>query len=138
VENNTLGEAALVVINEYGEENFKGIFLSEPKKQGTSRVYRKGFNTTNRSKLTVCATFKNLVETKKLKLASKPLVSQLKNFIASGGSYAAKLGEKDDLVMSLLLTVRMAVLIREFDASLDDRMPQDEQELILPMPFLMS
>jgi hypothetical protein len=40
--------------------------------------------------------------------------------------------------MSLLLTVRMAVLIREFDASLDDRMPQDDQELILPMPFLMS
>lgn len=138
VENNTLGEAALVVINEYGEEHIKGIFLSEPKKPGVSRVFRKGFNTTNKSKLTSCAKLKNLVETKRLKIASKPLVSQLKTFVAHGGSYAAKLGERDDLVMALILTIRMAMIIREFDAKLDDRYEFDDQDLILPMPFLMS
>lgn len=138
VENNSLGEAALVVIDEFGEENIKGIFLSEPKRPGATRSFRKGFNTTNKSKLSACAKLKNLIETKKLQLASKPLVSQLKTFVASGGSYAAKLGDQDDLVMSLLLTVRMAMVIREFDASLDDRIGHDEQELILPMPFLMT
>ena len=47
VENNTLGEAALVAIEEYGEDDIRGVFLSEPGKQGTSRRYRKGFNTSN-------------------------------------------------------------------------------------------
>ena len=31
VENNTLGEAALVPIQDIGEENISGYFLSEPK-----------------------------------------------------------------------------------------------------------
>ena len=48
VENNTLGEAALISISEIGEENLKGIFLSEPKSMGNSSRYRKGFNTTNK------------------------------------------------------------------------------------------
>ena len=138
VENNTLGEAALIVIKDYGEENIKGIFLSEPKKPGATRAYRKGFNTTNKSKLAACAKLKHLIEHKKLKLASKPLISQLKTFVALGGSYAAKLGEQDDLVMSLMLCVRMAMLVREFDATLDDRMPENDDEMVLPMPFLMS
>ena len=136
VENNTLGEAALVAIDEYGEENIKGIFLSEPGKIGTSRRYRKGFNTSNKSKLSACAKFKNLVETKKLHIASKALISELKTFVASGSGYAAKLGETDDLVMSMLLAVRMAMFLREYDPNLDEKL-KDGQELIMPMPFIM-
>ena len=136
VENNTLGEAALVAIDEYGEENIKGIFLSEPGKIGTSRRYRKGFNTSNKSKLSACAKFKNLIETKKLHIASKALISELKTFVASGSGYAAKLGETDDLVMSMLLAVRMAMFLREYDPNLDEKL-KDGQELIMPMPFIM-
>jgi len=47
VENNTLGEAALIAIAEMGEDQIKGIFLSEPKRAGSSRTFRKGFTTTN-------------------------------------------------------------------------------------------
>jgi hypothetical protein len=49
VENNTLGEAALISINEYGEENIPGYFLSDNSVQGSSgRRIRKGFTTTNK------------------------------------------------------------------------------------------
>jgi hypothetical protein len=107
VENNTLGEAALVSIAEIGEENIPGIFLSEPRRPGADRRYRKGFNTSNKTKLAVCAKFKALVETKKLQIASKNLISELKTFVARGTGYAAKDGETDDLVMSMMLAVRM-------------------------------
>lgn len=137
VENNTLGEAALVAISEYGEENIKGIFLSEPKKAGTNRTYRKGFTTTNKSKLSACAKLKNLIETRKLHIASKALVSELKTFVASGSGYAAKIGETDDLIMALLLTVRMAVFLREFDPNLDDKLRDSADEILMPMPFIM-
>jgi len=137
VENNTLGEAALVAISEYGEENIKGIFLSEPKKVGSNRTYRKGFTTTNKSKLSACSKFKNLIETRKLHIASKALVSELKTFIAAGSGYAAKIGETDDLVMSMLLAVRMSMFLREFDPNLDEKLKDSSDEILMPMPFIM-
>jgi hypothetical protein len=39
IENNTLGEAALVVIDDLGEEQFNGVFLSETKKHGNARRF---------------------------------------------------------------------------------------------------
>jgi len=138
VENNTLGEAALVCISEIGEENIPGIFLSEPKRMGGGGTrFRKGFNTTNKSKLSACAKFKSLVETKRLFIASKALISELKNFVASGGSYAAKIGEHDDLVMSTLLAVRMIQMLQSFDATLDSELKDALDNFIEPMPFIM-
>jgi hypothetical protein len=136
VENNTLGEAALISINEIGEENIRGIFLSEPHKSGQSRAYRKGFNTTNRSKVAVCAKFKSLVENRKLHLASKNLISELKNFVAVGVSFKAKIGETDDLVMSMLLCVRMMQALQNYDSKLDDIMRDSGEEYLEPMPFI--
>ena len=136
VENNTLGEAALIAIDEYGEENIKGVFLSEPGRPGATRRYRKGFNTTHKTKISACSKMKNLIETRKLHIASKALVSELKVFVASGSSFAAKLGETDDLVMSMLLAVRMAGVIRDFDPNVDEKL-KDDSELVVPMPFIM-
>ena len=136
IENNTLGEAALVVIAEIGEENIAGVFLSEPKRGAAGHRYRKGFTTTNKSKLSACSKFKSLVETKRLHVASKALISELKNFVASGTSFAAKIGEHDDLVMSALLAIRMMVLLQEFDSDLDAEI-KDANEFIEPMPFIM-
>ena len=138
VENNTIGEAALISISEIGEENIKGIFISEPKKMGQGRRFRKGFNTTNSSKLSACAKLKNLVESKRLKICSKPLISELKTFVANGASYAAKPGETDDLVMSLILIVRMAMMLQSFDSQLDTTMRDSLEDVIEPMPFFMS
>lgn len=131
VENNTVGEAALVSLANYGEHNIKGIFVSERGKK------RKGFNTTNKSKLAACAKFKHLVESGKMVVNSKALITELKSFIASGGSYAAKIGDTDDLVMSALLAVRVIQQLGEFHVELDSQL-REYDEMIAPMPFFAS
>ena len=128
VENNSIGEAALVSLNEYGESNIPGTFISEPGKK------RKGFNTTNKSKLTACAKFKTLVESKKLTVNSRSLISELKAFVASAGSYAAKIGDTDDLVMASLLNVRMIQELGSYHFELDSYV-RDHEEFVAPLPF---
>lgn len=128
IENNTIGEAALISLNEYGESNIPGIFLSERGKK------RKGFNTTHKVKLTACAKFKTLLETKKMKINSKSLVSELKTFIALNGSYAAKIGETDDLIMASLLSVRMIQELSDYHLNLEEHI-RDHEEFLQPLPF---
>jgi hypothetical protein len=136
VENNTIGEASLIAISELGEENIKGVFLSEPRKTGSTSRYRKGYTTTNASKLSACAKFKQLVEGKKMKINSKNLITELKTFVASGNSYEARTGDTDDLVLSALLIIRMMQSIQNYDAKIDDKM-RSLDEMSLPMPFIM-
>lgn len=137
VENNTLGEAALVAIAEVGEENIKGSFLSEPKKMGQSKKHRKGFTTTNSSKLAACAKLKSLIESKRLTVNSKNLISELKTFVALGNSYEAKTGETDDLVMSTILAVRMAVTLSTYDPNLEEHLRDNLDQILSPMPFII-
>ena len=140
IENNTLGEAALVVVQEYGEENFPGTFLSESKKHGNTRAHRRGFTTTHKSKLSACAKLKHWVETDKVEIASKNLLRELKTFVARGNSYAAKEGETDDLVMALVLVVRMAQEIVNYEEAAFEYLSDslDDDDFIEPMPFSMS
>ena len=128
VEVNGVGEAALVSLNEYGYHNIPGNFLSEPGRK------KRGFNTTNKSKLVACAKFKTLVETNKLVLNSSSLISELKNFVALGGSYQAKTGETDDLVTSSLLVIRILQQLSEYNYNLDQHI-RDHDEIIEPLPF---
>ena len=128
VENNSIGEAALVSLNEYGENNIPGTFISEPGKK------RKGFNTTQKSKLTACAKFKTLIESKKLTINSRSLVSELKAFVAHAGSYAAKIGDHDDLVMASLLSIRMIQELGSYHFELDSYV-RDHDEFLAPLPF---
>ena len=137
VENNTIGEAALISIAEYGEENIRGYFLSETG-GGGSRRFRKGFNTTHKPKLAACSKLKNLVESGRMSIHSANLISELKTFIASGTSFAAKLGETDDLVMATLLVVRMLQTLQEYHAELDAQMRDHGEPMIEPLPFVMT
>jgi hypothetical protein len=137
IENNTIGEAALISIAEYGEENIKGYFLSE-NNSGSSRRFRKGFNTSHKPKLAACAKMKNLVETGRMKVNSRSLVSEFKNFVAVGTSYQAKQGETDDLVMATLLTVRMLQVLQSYHSNLDEQMRDHQDVTIEPLPFIMT
>jgi hypothetical protein len=143
VENNTIGEAALVVIRDTGEENFPGEFIHEPHKvAGTRR--RKGFHTSHKTKVEACISLKRFVESDKLKINSKPLISELKNFVARGNSYSAKPGEHDDLVMSMIIVVRMINYISTFEDDVygvvnsslgfDEFTPENEYDE--PMPIM--
>lgn len=136
VENNTLGEAAIVSIDEMGEENIPGIFLSEPRRKGNVRRYRRGFNTTHSTKLSACAKLKRWVEEGTMKIRSKNLTRELKTFVARGNSYQAKDGETDDLVMASILAVRMAMQVAKYDEETfsDLKDSFDDVELRRPMP----
>lgn len=140
VENNTLGESALVAIDALGEETFPGLFLSEPVKKGHIRRFRKGFNTTHSNKISACAKLKQLIETKKLKINSKALISELKMFIAQGTTFKAKDGQHDDLVMSMLLNIRMIMGLQEWDPAIYEKLRDQEglEEYDLPMPIYVS
>jgi hypothetical protein len=140
VENNAIGEAALVSINEMGEESIPGLFLSEPIKKGHVRRFRRGFNTTNVSKIAACAKLKQLIEQNKFKIKSKALISELKTFIARGVSFEAKVNETDDLVSSLLLAIRMISMLGDWDPAVYEKLTEDKhlEDIDLPMPIFVN
>lgn len=138
VENNSLGEAALVVIADLGEENFPGLFLSEPIRKGHIRRFRKGFNTTHRTKITACSKLKNMLEKGNMKLNSKPLISELKTFVASGTGFNAKSGEHDDLVSAMLVVIRMADVLSDWDPKIYEKMTEKLTEDQMPMPIYIG
>jgi len=139
VENNSVGEASLVAINEIGEESIPGLFLSEPIRKGHVRRYRKGFYTTHSSKISVCAKLKHLIESNRLKINSKPLVSELKTYVAKGLGFEGKTGSHDDLVSSMLLAVRMMMVLQDWDPAIYDKMREErEDEWVMPMPIYVN
>lgn len=130
VENNTLGEAALVAITEYGEDRIPGFFLSE------TGGKRRGFNTTNKSKIAACTKLKYYIESGKMQPKSKNLIQELKVFVANGASFAAKEGETDDLVMSTLLAVRLIEHLMKYDEATYARLVErSSTDFLQPMPI---
>ena len=145
VENNAIGEAALVVIRDTGEENFPGEMLHEPKKvQG--KKGRRGYYTTHKTKIESCLNLKRLIEHDKIKLGSKMLMSELKNFVSTANTFKAKPGQSDDLVMSLTLGLRMIDFISTFEDEVynavnsglgwDDFNSDDDDDWDQPMPLI--
>jgi hypothetical protein len=111
-------------------------------RKGHVRKFRKGFNTTHKTKISAAARLKYLIESNKMKINSKPLITELKAFIATGVTFKAKVGEEDDLVSALLLIVRMSQVLADWDSrvfesfSSNDR--YDEEDFELPMPIFVS
>jgi hypothetical protein len=142
IENNNIGEAGLVVIKDIGEDQFPGLFVSEPMRKGHVRKFRKGFNTTHGSKIAACARLKHLVESDTFKIHSKPLIVELKAFIAHGVSFKAKVGEYDDLVSAVLLVVRMSQVLADWDPRVFDTLSSrgefDHEDYEPPMPIFVS
>jgi hypothetical protein len=138
IENNSIGEACLTTIKEVGEDTIPGFFLSEPIRKGHVRRFRKGFNTTYKSKMTACMKFKSLIETEKMKIYSKPLISELKTFISSGAGFSAKAGGDDDLVSATLLVCRMASVLADWDSSIYEELTERVEEEQMPMPIFIT
>jgi hypothetical protein len=109
-ERNSIGEA-IAALYETDEEQpeFAELINDVPGKLGMA--------TTNKSKVLACLQMKTLLEKIKngLIINSEITIFELKNFIASGGSYAAKQGATDDAVMALVLIVRLIKYVASFD-----------------------
>ena len=141
VENNSIGEAALIVINDFGEENIPGLFVSEPMRKGHVRKFRKGFNTTHSTKITACSRLKTMVENNKLEINSKVLITELKSFVATGTSFKAKPGGTDDLVSATLLALRMMSVLKDWDPRIYNTFNQTEsdyEDYEPPMPIFVT
>ena len=140
VENNGIGEACLLVIQDFGEENIPGLFVSEPMRKGHVRKFRKGFNTTHGTKITACSRLKTMIENDKMKVRSKTLISELKAFVATGSSFQAKSGMTDDLVSATLLALRMMAVLKDWDPRIYSTFTQAEdiEDYEAPMPIFIS
>ena len=130
-ENNACGEGTLVAIELTGIEKFPGTLISDAGK-------RNGLNTNKSTKNTSCSIFKRLTEKGKFKIYSAPLIAELKNFVSSGYSYKAKIGETDDLVMTTLSIIRIYSIISKWEDNVADEseMLEDIYDINMePMPF---
>jgi hypothetical protein len=79
-----------------------------------------------------------MLETKKMKINSKPLVSELKTFVAHGVGFGAKSGEHDDLVSGVLLIIRMAAVLADWDSEIYEKLTEKITEDQMPMPIFVS
>lgn len=135
VENNSIGEAALQVIESTGEDYFPGYFVHEPKKK------RKGFTTTHKTKIEACARLKSLVESGRMEVLSKPLTTELKAFVRSNRSFEAKDTERDDIVLSTLLCMRVLNEVQNYDENTYNKLAEIielEDEEHDPMPLIVA
>ena len=126
--------------HDFGEENIPGLFISEPMRKGHVRKFRKGFNTTHSTKITACSRLKTMVENDKIKICSSALITELKNFVATGTSFKAKVGQTDDLVSATLLALRMMAVLKDWDPRVYNSFTQAEGEEAFepPMPIYVT
>lgn len=103
---------------------------------------RKGMLTTNKSKLAGCSMLKDFMESERLTVYSKQLISELKFFVKKGASFSAEIGMHDDLVMGLVIFMNMLKEIAKMDDDINDTVNKinvidcyDEYEGE-PMPFI--
>lgn len=98
---NGVGMGIITSILTEGEEKFPGFLIDSSGNKG------RGLRTTNTSKVQYCLQMKKLLERGLLVPSSKPLVSELKDFVKLGKGYEAKPGTKDDRVMSCVLMLQL-------------------------------
>ena len=73
-----------------------------------------------------------------MQIFSHALLQEIKTFIARGSGYAAKDGEKDDLVMASLLVVRIVQQVAQYDENAYDELRDtfSDEDSVEPMPFV--
>jgi hypothetical protein len=137
VERNGLGIGILNAIEYEDEQTFPGFLIDSTMTSVNSRGNGmstaqpnkwRGLLTSQTSKKRYCIEFKNLIERNLFVPRSKHLASQLKNFVRSGQSFAAKEGSKDDIVMSCVLMSMLVDEIRFHEPDLDDIIRPDMDE----------
>lgn len=107
-ENNGVGQS-IIALYMADEKPPQATFVSE---DGKSKL---GIVTTPKSKIRCCVKMKTMVEKRGMRLTSKPLVTELKNYVRKNGSYAAQIGATDDSIAALLVVIRIVEEIANYD-----------------------
>lgn len=113
----------------------------------SGRGERAGFRTVNKPKVAACRHLKTLLEKIDggLKIRSKLLIFELKNYVARGASYAAKDGATDDLVSAMLIVMRILEQLSNYEPEVFDALYKNETEFYSetsnefddPIPFIV-
>lgn len=109
---------------------------------------RPGMRTSGKTKIEACRTLKSLTErtTGGFNFRSKMLIYELKNYISTGASYAAKSGTTDDLVSATLIVCRVIKYLSEYEPGVFEKIYKTEEEFYSettdpydePIPFAMT
>lgn len=106
VEANSLGAGVLRLLeNSDNAIVDQATLISDINKDGSPQG-RSGMLTGNSSKLDGCMKLKDMIETNKIKLNSKKLLTELKFFVSKGASFAGD-GVPDDRVMAMVVLMNM-------------------------------
>lgn len=114
VENNGVGEGVIALIEADENPPETAELISEPGK------LRTGMTTTGKTKLKACVNLKEMIEGGVMKIKSRSLVGELKQFVRKNAAYAAKTGGTDDLVSGLLIVMRILQEMASFDQNAYD------------------
>ena len=81
-----------------------------------------------------------MIENDKIQLKSAALITELKNYVATGTSFKAKVGHTDDLVSATLLALRMMAVLKDWDPRIYNSFSQAEGEEVFepPMPIYVT
>lgn len=122
VENNGVGEGVIALFESDEHPPTNSEFVSESGKE------RKGFTTTAKSKMRACLSFKDMVEKLTIKIKSKILLQEVKEFVRKHGSYEARRGSTDDCVAATLIIIRLLEEISTFDQDAYNKLHAQEYE----------
>ena len=135
VEANSVGQGVTQLIRNANNNIFNEIeMISNNNKHD-------GIMTTSKTKIKGCTKFKDLIESKRMKIHSKELISELKFFVKSGVSFKAESGKTDDLTMGCVLMCLMLEEMALYDEHVYDIMNSVdiigdiEEEDDAPLPF---
>jgi hypothetical protein len=114
-ERNGVGEA-LVAMIQNDDSPDGGVYIDGVELYNES-ANRFGCYTTGKSKLVTCMQLKNLIEKidNGLQINSDVLLEELKNFVARGGSYEAKIGGTDDCIMAMNVVMKLMNRLSHYD-----------------------
>lgn len=138
LENNGIGEGMISMYESDPDPIEFGDLVSDDGKK------RLGF-TTGKNKNKNCLGLKQLFEHGKLVVRSKITVSEMKNFVKSKGSYAARAGSTDDTIAAHLILIQIlnniiayeddayAVMYENFDS---DEMNEFDDDGFVPLPIV--
>lgn len=140
IENNGVGEGIISLYEADENPPDTAEFVSEA---GNNK---RGMTTTGKSKMKACVNIKEMVERNSMKIKSIVLLEEMKQYVRTKGSYAAKIGGTDDLVSSCLIVVRLLEEVASFDqdawdkiyshAYIDDNTEDSWNEYEEPLPML--